>query len=136
MSDDFEEELIKTRMFERMIKAAKRLQAFPDKVVEISDVEFESFIKKYNRAVVDCWAEWCQPCRRIAPVIEELAREYREKIAFGKLNVDENRFTAMKYGVMSIPTILIFKDGELVDRVVGAAPKPLLEFRIKKALEL
>ncbi len=136
MSDDFEEELIKARMFEKMMEETKRLQTFPDRVVEISDIEFESFIKKYDRAVIDCWAEWCQPCRRIAPIIEELAREYRGRVAFGKLNVDENRLTAMKYGVMSIPTILIFKDGELVDRVVGAMPKPLLEFRIRKALEL
>lgn len=136
MSDDFEEELIKARIFQKMMETTRRLQTFPDRPVNLSDAEFEAFVKKYDRVVVDCWAEWCQPCRMIAPIIEELAKEYRGEVAFGKLNVDENRSTAMKYGIMSIPTILIFKDGELVDRVVGALPKPLLEVRIRKALEL
>lgn len=136
MSDDFEEELIKSRVLKKMMDAVKKIQTFPNEPIDLSDAEFEDFVKKYDRIVVDCWADWCQPCRMIAPIIEELAREYKGKVVFGKLNVDENRGTVMKYKIMSIPTFLIFKDGALIDRIVGALPKPLLEARIRKALGL
>ena len=134
MSEDFEEEYIKARMLQRIIESAKRLQTYPSEPVEISDADFESFIKKYDRVVVDCWAAWCRPCHMIAPIINELAKKYHGKIVFGKLNVDENRRVALRYDIMSIPTILIFKDGILVDRIVGALPKQLLEAKIRRAL--
>ncbi|MCK4243864.1 thioredoxin, partial [Candidatus Bathyarchaeota archaeon] len=82
----------------------------------------------------DCWAPWCGPCNIVTPIIEELASDYAGKILFGKLNVDENRTTAIKYEIMSIPTLLVFKTGKLVDRIIGAMPKALLEPKITQYL--
>lgn len=105
-----------------------------DKPVEVADQTFESFIKDNQFVVVDCWASWCGPCRMVAPVVEALARDYAGKIVFGKLNVDENASTPAKYGIMSIPTLLVFKKGELVDRIVGAMPRANLEKMITRHL--
>ena len=100
---------------------------------DVTDDTFEGFVTGNTAAVVDCWAAWCFPCRVLSPVIERLAEEQGE-VAFGKLNVDENPTTAMKFGVMSIPTLLYFKDGKLVDRTVGAVPKETIENRLGKLL--
>ena len=102
-------------------------------VTEVTDESFESFVKENKHAVIDCWAAWCGPCRMLSPVIEQLAQE-RGAVAFGKLNVDQNRSIPMKYGVMSIPTLLYFKDGQLVDKTIGAYPKPALEERLDKLI--
>ena len=83
--------------------------------------------------VVDCWAAWCAPCRFLSPVVEELAREHGE-VSFGKLNVDENRKVPVRFGIMSIPTLLYFKDGSLVDKTIGALPKEAIENRLKRIL--
>jgi len=88
-------------------------------------------VKKYTTIVVDCWAPWCGPCRMVGPIIEELAKEMQGKIVFGKLNVDENPQTSAKHQIMSIPTMLIFKNGDLVDRFVGAIPKEELKKKIE-----
>ena len=97
-------------------------------VGKVSDATFESeVLKAQTPVVVDFWAEWCGPCRAIAPVLEELATTMGEKVKIVKLNVDENPATASKYGIMSIPTLMIFKNGELASRQVGAAPKQKLE---------
>ncbi len=101
-----------------------------DKPIVVSDRNFDQTIKSYPLVVVDCWAAWCAPCRAIAPVVEQLAKEYSGKIVFGKLNVDENPETAQKFGVMAIPTLLVMKGGEEVDRIVGALPKNQLEAKI------
>jgi len=85
--------------------------------------------------VVDFWAEWCAPCLMLAPTLDALAREYAGKVVFGKLNVDENRQTAAKYGIMSIPTLLFFKQGRLVDRVIGAVPKQIIEQRLRRLVQ-
>lgn len=82
-------------------------------------------------AVVDCWATWCAPCRFLSPVIEQLAEE-RKDVAFGKLDVDQNKLVAIKYGIMSVPTLLYFKNGKLVNRTVGALPKQQIEDQISK----
>jgi thioredoxin 1 len=87
-------------------------------------------VKNYPLIVVDCWAAWCAPCRAIAPIVEELAKEYSGKVVFGKLNVDENPETAQRYGVMAIPTLLVMKEGKEVDRVVGVLPKNQLEAKV------
>jgi len=84
--------------------------------------------------VVDFWAAWCGPCRMVAPIIEQLAKEYAGRVAFGKLNVDENPLTSGEFEVQSIPTLLIFRNGEAVDGIVGAVPKYQIESKIKAHL--
>lgn len=102
-------------------------------VENVTDGTFEDFISKNEVAVIDCWAAWCMPCRILTPVIEELAKE-QSGVAFGKLNVDENRTTPVKYGIMSIPTLLYFKNGQMVDKTIGALPKAAIEQRLEKIL--
>ena len=104
-------------------------------VDKVSDTSFEADVLKSNEPVlVDFWAEWCGPCRMVAPVLEEVAGELQGKLKIVKLNVDENPQTASKYGIMSIPTLMIFKNGELASRQVGAAPKAKLEQWINAAV--
>jgi len=98
--------------------------------INITDADIDENIRKYQTVAVDCWAPWCGPCRMVGPVIEDLAKEMQGKIVFGKLNVDENRATSAKYGIMSIPTLLVFKDGKLVDRIIGAMPKEMLKAKL------
>ena len=97
-------------------------------VGKVSDATFESEVLKANQpVVVDFWAEWCGPCRMIGPALDEISGTMDGKVKIVKLNVDENPETAAKYGIMSIPTLMIFKKGELASRQVGAAPKAKLE---------
>ena len=91
-------------------------------------------VQNHPMVVVDCWAPWCAPCHMVAPVVEELAQDYAGKILFGKLNVDENRETAIQHQIMSIPTMLVFKNGKLVDRIIGAMPRQMLEPKITRYL--
>ncbi|MDX9709596.1 thioredoxin [Trichloromonas acetexigens] len=106
-----------------------------DKVVQLSDDSFENEVLKSSTPVlVDFWATWCAPCKAIGPVIDGLAGEYDGKVKIAKLNVDENPATPGQYGVRGIPTLILFKDGKIVDQLVGAAPKSQLENLIKKAL--
>jgi thioredoxin 1 len=102
---------------------------------KLTDENFkEAVLDKQGVAVVDFWAEWCGPCLMIGPVIEELANEYEGKVLVGKLNVDENPGISMKYGIRSIPTILVIKNGEVVDKLVGAASKQAFVNKIEAAL--
>lgn len=101
-----------------------------DKPIVVSDRNFDQTVKNYPLIVVDCWAAWCAPCRAIAPVVEELAKEYSGKVVFGKLNVDDNPETSEKFGIRAIPTLLVMKNGSEVDRIVGVLPKNQLEARI------
>jgi thioredoxin 1 len=97
-------------------------------VAKVSDADFDAqVLKSAEPVVVDFWAEWCGPCKMIAPALEELAGTMYGKVKIVKLNVDENPATAAKYGIMSIPTLMLFKNGELASRQVGAAPKQKLE---------
>ncbi len=121
--------------YEKALKESTRLVDNPDHPVTLTDDNFDEALKKYPLLVVDCWAEWCQPCKMIAPIIEELAQDYKGKIVFGKLDTDHNPLTANKYRIRSIPTLLIFKNGELVDQIVGAMPRAQLEPKIVKYLE-
>jgi thioredoxin 1 len=101
------------------------------KPVEVTDSTFEEMVVNSDKPVlVDFWAVWCGPCKMIAPVLDEIANELEGKLVIGKLDVDNNQDTAMAFGVMSIPTLLLFKNGEPVDRIVGFQPKPQLLKRI------
>jgi thioredoxin 1 len=104
------------------------------KPVVVTDTTFKEVVNNHPLVVVDCWAPWCGPCNMVAPVVEELAREYTGRMLFGKLNVDNNRKVATEYQIMSIPTLLVFKDGRLVDRIVGAMPKQMLEPKLTRYL--
>jgi thioredoxin 1 len=101
--------------------------------VEVNDANFATEIEGHaGLAMVDLWAAWCGPCRMIAPIVEQLAVDYAGKVKVAKLDVDQNQHTSIRFNVRSIPTILFFKDGKLVDQVVGALPRQALEDKIKK----
>ncbi len=104
-------------------------------VTQISDSEFESTILQSDiPSLVDFWAPWCGPCKAIGPVVEELAEEYAGKIQIAKMNVDENPSTPGKYSIRAIPTLILFKDGEILDQITGAAGKTQLKSLLDKAL--
>ena len=101
----------------------------------VTDSDFDQEVLEADTVVlVDFWAEWCGPCKMVAPVLDDLSQEYDGKIKFTKVDVDENPETAMKYGIRSIPTLLVFKDGSPVDQVVGAVPKAVIKKRLDSAL--
>ena len=103
--------------------------------IELTDSNFEELVIKSDKPVlVDFWAEWCGPCRMIAPLVHELADEYNGKAVFGKVDVDNNVGISSKYGIRNIPTILFFKNGEIADKQVGAVPKKVLAEKIDKLL--
>jgi thioredoxin 1 len=134
--EDEELERIKQTKLQKMMKSVapeKRGTAF-NKPVEMTDATFKEMIQNHPLVVVDCWAPWCGPCRMVAPIIEELSRDYAGKILFGKLNVDENREVSKQYDIMSIPTLLVFKNGKLVETIIGAMPRQTLEQKITRHL--
>ncbi|UCE75518.1 MAG: thioredoxin [Methanomassiliicoccales archaeon] len=106
----------------------------PDSPIEITDENFTSMISDYDFMVVDCWAPWCGPCRMLSPIIDELASEYEGEIVFGKLNTDKNRGVAGEFGIMSIPTLLFIINGRLVDTIIGAVPKEVIESKLRNYL--
>ena len=106
-----------------------------DKVVVITDAEFDSSVLQSEKPVVlDFWADWCQPCKMLAPTVEEIAGEYEDTIKVGKLNVDDNPSTATKYGIRGIPTLLFFKDGQVVQQVTGVKSKAEIKKIIHESL--
>lgn len=145
MIEDKELERIRLKILKEMLRRGasekkegnlqERGQPVFDKPVEVTDATLMEVVQKNSLVAVDCWAPWCGPCHMVAPVVEELARDYAGKMLFGKLNVDENRRTAMQYQIMSIPTMLVFKNGKLVDRIIGAMPRQMLEPRIARYLK-
>ncbi|HEC76773.1 MAG TPA: thioredoxin [Thermoplasmatales archaeon] len=120
---------IKQRMLEKMMN---RKVEMPNKPLKATDENFDEIISKYKMVVVDFWAPWCGPCRMVAPVIEKLAKEMKDEVVFAKLNTDENNKIAMRYRIMSIPTLIIFKDGKMADRLVGALPADMLRDWIER----
>lgn len=127
---------IKKQKMEKMMKEMNKPQQpevkLPDKPVVVTDETMDSAVSQYPVFILDCWAEWCGPCRMIGPIIEELAREMSGKVVFGKLNVDQNMKTANKHRISAIPTLLVFKNGALADKLVGAYPKATLVAKIQK----
>ena len=122
------------QMKKEMNKPAEPFVELPDKPVVVTDATIDAAASQYPVFILDCWAEWCGPCRTIGPIIEQLAAEMKGKAVFGKLNVDENMQTANKYRISAIPTLMIFKNGKLIDKLVGAYPKPALAAKIQKFL--
>jgi len=104
-------------------------------VLQLTDENFDAELEKNPLVLVDFWAAWCAPCRIIDPVVKELAKDYDGKLTVGKLNVDENQGVAAKFQIMSIPTLLLFKDGTAVDKIIGAVPKSHLEEKITPHLD-
>lgn len=103
--------------------------------LELSDSTFEDqVIKSETPVLVDFWASWCGPCRMLAPVVEDIASSYAGRLKVGKVNVDENQEITMKYGIRSIPTLILFKDGKAVEQIIGAVPKSEIERILKKSL--
>ncbi|MFQ5669732.1 MAG: thioredoxin [Acidobacteriota bacterium] len=105
-----------------------------DPIQQLTDSDFDTQITASPPILVDFWAAWCAPCKMIGPILEELAREYAGRLRVGKLNVDENTGTASRYGVRSIPTLILFTDGRESDRLVGAAPKESISRMMDKHL--
>jgi len=124
-------EELKKRKLKKMMEKIQ----YPSEPIEVTDNNFDSIINRYPLILIDCWAAWCAPCLMIAPMVEELAKKYKGKIVFGKLDVNKNMTTAKKFDVMAIPNLLIFKNGKLVDRVIGVQPMPILESRLKEHLD-
>ena len=104
-----------------------------DKVVQVTDADFDSIIQSEQPTLVDFWAPWCGPCKAIGPVVEDLAAEYDGKVTIAKMNVDDNPATPGKFGIRAIPTLILFKSGEVVDQITGSVGKSQLVALIEKA---
>jgi len=134
MEKDTELEKIRAKKMQELKTKMKDEGSSKNSPITMDDAHFKETVRRYPLMLIDCWAVWCGPCRLIAPVVDELARDYAGRVTVGKLNVDENSRTARLFGIMSIPTLLIMKDGKEVDRVIGAVPKKVIEERLQKYL--
>ena len=118
------EKIRQKKMKELMAKmSGEKTVKVIDSPIKLNSANFDETLRNNENVVVDFWAEWCMPCKMIAPSIEELAKEYAGKVVFGKLNTDENPAIASRYGISAIPTMIFFKAGKPVDQIVGALPK-------------
>jgi len=126
---------IKERKLRELMKEVKEKSRLSGQVIHLTDSNFNDVINKNRLVLVDFYADWCMPCRMMAPVVEELAKELAGKVLVGKINVDENPATADRFQVFSIPTLVIIKSGREVDRIIGFILKSQVEARIKKHLE-
>jgi thioredoxin 1 len=134
MFEDKELEQIKLRKIQAMLNQTGDEKKVNNHPLTITDDNFDKMVNTNPLLVVDFWAPWCGPCRMVGPVIEQLAAEYSGKVAFGKMNIDENQTVPKSFGIMSIPTIVVFHHGQAVERIVGAYPKTHIETTFKRYL--
>jgi thioredoxin 1 len=136
MSSDDELEAIKHKRLAELQKeaATKAMMSSITEPIVLTDSNFASEVTKYPIMLVDFWAPWCGPCKMVSPIIEQLSREYSGRVAFGKVNVDENQRIGASFGIQSIPTLMIFKGGKAVDVIIGAMPKAQIEMKLKQQL--
>ena len=136
MSSDDELEAIKHKKLAELQKeaATKAMMSSITEPIVLTDSNFASEVTKYPIMLVDFWAPWCGPCRMVSPIIEQLSREYSGRVAFGKVNIDENQRIAASFGIQSIPTLMIFKGSKAVDIIIGAMPKSQIEMKLKQQL--
>lgn len=130
---DEDDELKRIRK-EKLAEMKEKKQQMSGGLVHVTDSDFDDVVKEHSLALIDFWAPWCGPCLALGPTIEELNKEYVGKVFVGKLNVDENPKTAECFGVFSIPTMVIMKNGQEVDRIVGCVPKKSIDDALKKHL--
>lgn len=145
MDDDPELIAIRKRLREELAQAAAAATAATvppperapdiDAPLEATDATLQALVETHETLVVDCWAPWCGPCRIVGPIVDDLARDMAGQVVFAKLNVDHNPQTSRAFQVQSIPTLLVFREGRLVERLVGALPKPQLKARIQRHVE-
>lgn len=133
MSNLFEDKEIDRIKKAKIIAMLERAQNknLSSKPIALTDANFHSEVAKHKIIVVDFWAPWCGPCRMVGPLVEELAAEYSGKVTFGKLNVDDNSTIPSMFGVRGIPTLIVFKDGQVIDTLVGACSKSHIESRFR-----
>ena len=132
MTEDQELEALRMKRAEALRNELEMKSALPSTPVEITDDNFKDVVARYPYILIDFWAPWCGPCRMVGPVLEQLAKEYQGKIVIGKLNVDTNPRTARSFRVASIPTLIMVKEREMVERITGALPKQALVQYIEK----
>lgn len=108
------------------------MNAVSENIVELSDANFDSVVKGSEKLIVDCWAPWCGPCRMLAPTFEALAKDYKGKVTFAKLDTDQSPGTAVSLGISGIPTLIFFRKGEQVERITGVRPRADIESTMKK----
>ncbi len=130
--DDLES--IRQKRMQELQRSLEQKQ-YPSTPVMINDASFDEFVSKYPLVLVDCWAPWCGPCRMLSPVLDELSTELHGRVVIGKLNVDDEKMTAVKFGITSIPAMLVFREGEFVDRLIGAVPKQNIISKLQPYME-
>ena len=134
MAEENDLDQIRLRKIQAMLDQTKNSGQANNQPMTVTDKTFHKAVQTHDLLIVDFWAPWCGPCRMVGPIIEALSAEYSSKVAFGKMNVDENQMVPGSFGIMSIPTIIIFNHGKEVERLVGAYPKAHIEAMIKQYL--